>query len=99
MNMPMRMPSARWARVRLAVFRRDGYRCRECGLAGRLECDHVIPLQRGGSDDIGNMQALCRACHIEKTRREQSRPQPRGHDEWRARVAALRKESAARTVR
>ena len=36
----------RWQAVRRAVFERDGYRCTACGRAGRLECDHIEPLQR-----------------------------------------------------
>ena len=61
----------RWNLLRRQVFNRDGYRCRKCGSAGRLECDHVISLDRGGDPyDPDNLQALCRGCHIEKTRRE-----------------------------
>ena len=40
--------SRRWALVRLKVMERDGWRCRRCGKAGRLEVDHVVPLARGG---------------------------------------------------
>ena len=58
----------RWAR---AVKVRAGYRCEGCGRAGRLEADHVIPLERGGAAyDLANGQALCVACHISKNRRE-----------------------------
>lgn len=61
----------RWARIRCQVLDRDGWRCRACGRAGRLECDHVRPLERGGDPyDITNLQTLCRSCHIAKTRRE-----------------------------
>ena len=38
----------RWEAVRRTVFERDGWRCRKCGRAGRLEVDHVVPLKRGG---------------------------------------------------
>ena len=65
----------RWARVRRAVFERDGYRCVQCGVAARLECDHVVPLHRGGDEwDASNLQALCRACHIYKSRIERLHP-------------------------
>ena len=60
--------------MRLRVFERDGYRCRLCGRPGRLECDHVRPMDRLPDDadpyDLDNLQALCRGCHIRKTRRE-----------------------------
>ncbi len=59
------------ARLRRFVFIRDGYRCVRCKRAGRLECDHVIPLDRGGAPmDPENCQTLCVRCHIEKSRRE-----------------------------
>ena len=38
----------RWELVRLRVFARNGWRCRNCGRAGRLEWDHVVPLREGG---------------------------------------------------
>lgn len=67
----------RWALTRRRVFDRDGWRCRKCGGAGRLECDHIQPLERQADDadpyDLDNLQALCRGCHIDKTRRENDR--------------------------
>ena len=82
----------RWQAVRRTVFERDGYRCVMCGKAGRLECDHITPLQREpGQDpyDINVLQTLCRACHIEKTRRENRRPLTADEAAWRALVASL----------
>ena len=73
----LKIHARRWARVRRAVFERDGFRCVKCGRAGRLECDHVTPLQaEPGQDpyDMTNLQTLCRSCHIEKTRAENRRP-------------------------
>lgn len=32
-----------------------------------FEYDHIQPLVSGGSNDISNFQALCKACHLEKT--------------------------------
>ena len=73
----------RWARVRRAVFRRDRYRCRKCGKAGRLECDHLVPLRAGGDPwDMANLESLCRTCHIAKTAAENRRPDPE-RDRWR----------------
>ena len=67
----------RWAIVRRAVLKRDNFRCVECGKAGRLEVDHISPLQREpGQDpyDVNGLQTLCRACHIEKTPPRKSPP-------------------------
>ena len=73
----------RWSIVRRAVFERDGYRCVACGRAGRLECDHVTPLGRGGDPwDPNNLQTLCRSCHIEKTRGENRREPTPAEAAW-----------------
>lgn len=38
---------------------RYGNKCLCCGAEGVvLEADHVVPLTRGGSDDIGNIRDL-----------------------------------------
>ena len=76
---------ARWRTFRREVFERDGYRCRKCGRAGRLECDHIRPLSRGGAPfEIANAQALCRTCHIAKTRGERpKRPESAVRRRWR----------------
>ena len=79
----------RWAAVRRAVLKRDGFRCVMCGKSGKLECDHITPLQREpGQDvyDVDGMQTLCRACHIEKTARENRRPLTPAEAAWRALV-------------
>lgn len=31
------------------------------------EIDHIIPLYKGGNNDLSNLQALCRNCHGKKT--------------------------------
>ena len=79
----------RWERARLAALDRDGWRCRHCGKAGRLEVDHVTPLHEDpGQDpfDLRGLQSLCVDCHHAKTRGELRDPDPR-RDEWRALVA------------
>lgn len=53
-------------RLRHEVFKRDGYRCRECGASKdetKLEIDHILPVARGGTNDIDNLQTLCRECN------------------------------------
>jgi len=40
--------------------------CLSCGKLLKLEADHVIPLTEGGSNDIGNIQPLCRSCNAQK---------------------------------
>ena len=80
--------SAKWERTRRKCFDRDGHRCRQCGSAGRLECDHILNMTSliklhnlRAADmwqiealffDLDRVQTLCRGCHIVKTRFELS---------------------------
>ena len=78
----------RWSAVHHAVFERDSWRCVECCRAYRLEVNHVVPLKRGGDPwDQDNLQALCRACYIVKTRGENRRPATPAVAAWRRLVA------------
>jgi HNH endonuclease len=52
--------------VRLAVWRRDRGRCRECGDGFDLQYDHVIPLALGGASSVDNLQLLCGDCNRAK---------------------------------
>lgn len=49
----------------LAVFRRDGFRCRWCGIGGALQAHHIRPWALFPSlrFEIGNGITLCRRCH------------------------------------
>ena len=83
-NHVTRLHAKRWAATRRFVFERDGWRCVSCGRAGRLECDHIRPLERSPQQnpyDVNGLQALCRGCHIAKTSRENTRPDPQ-RDAW-----------------
>lgn len=75
---------------------RDEWRCRACGRPGRLEVDHIQPLDRNPEQDAfdpGGLQTLCRGCHIEKTRRENTKEVPEEVQAWRDRVAELLQDS------
>ena len=62
-----------WRRKREAILIRDNYTCRVCGLTTKdLEVDHIINVAQGGTDDDGNLQAICIPCHKTKTARESS---------------------------
>jgi 5-methylcytosine-specific restriction endonuclease McrA len=45
---------------------RYDYRCLCCGEQKKLEADHVIPLTKGGTSNIDNIQCLCRSCNARK---------------------------------
>ena len=56
----------KWSDVRHWVFRRDGFRCQECGSGKKLHCDHVVPVHQGGLPSESNLQTLCRDCNLAK---------------------------------
>ena len=63
----LRPNASEWAQARSAVFERDDYTCQYCGVrGGRLECDHVIPVCRGGSNDYTNLVTACFRCNRSK---------------------------------
>ena len=54
------------ASKRKRVLLRDKGRCVKCGSRENLEIDHVVPLARGGSNRLENLQLLCRSCNRRK---------------------------------
>lgn len=71
---------------------RDDWLCQPCQRKGRItpatEVDHITPKSRGGTDDLGQLQAICRECHQAKTETESAEAQGRrikpsiGEDGW-----------------
>lgn len=60
--------SPRYKAWRLAVFRRDGYKCKWCGKSGksvRLQADHVKPKAAFPElmYKLSNGRTLCKECH------------------------------------
>jgi hypothetical protein len=55
--------------IRYAVLKRVKFRCELCGVSAdkrALEVDHIVPRNKGGSDDESNLQALCYRCNAMK---------------------------------
>lgn len=54
-------------KLRYQVMRRDGFRCQLCGATQadgvKLHVDHIIPVSKGGTSDIGNLRTLCDRCN------------------------------------
>ena len=67
-----------WRDIRLKALDRDSWECQKCGRKGRLEVDHIKPMEDGGAPlDLNNLMCLCRNCHLAKTRWENTeRQQP-----------------------
>lgn len=53
-------------KIRFAIFKRDGERCRICGSTYNLEIDHIRPISKGGKSTFDNLQTLCHRCNVEK---------------------------------
>lgn len=56
-------------KIRFAIYKRDGYRCKMCGRSGdnnNLEIDHIIPISKGGKSTFDNLQTLCHDCNVKK---------------------------------
>ncbi len=52
--------------VRVAVWRRDQGKCAKCSSREKLEYDHIVPVSKGGSNAIRNIELLCEKCNREK---------------------------------
>ena len=64
--------------LRHEVFKRDGYRCVECGASNKettLHVDHILPVSQGGTNEISNLQTLCQKCNLAKSNRHWKGPQ------------------------
>jgi 5-methylcytosine-specific restriction endonuclease McrA len=50
------------------LLKRQGHKCAGCftSIKTKRHLDHVIPLARGGSNDISNLQWLCQPCNNSK---------------------------------
>jgi RNA-directed DNA polymerase len=67
-----RLPN--WSDIRLAVLKRDGYRCHLCGssvTSATAEVDHKCPIRRFkrpvDANSLDNLLTNCIACHAMKT--------------------------------
>jgi hypothetical protein len=79
--------------LRLALFERDKWRCRYCGITVTTETaslDHMIPVSKGGEGTPDNLATCCMMCNSIKSGRtyEEAAPQ------ILSRLAALRAQEA-----
>jgi ATP adenylyltransferase len=70
--------------LKFEVLKRARFRCELCGVSAEeraLEADHIVPRNKGGSDDLSNLQALCYSCNAMKRDRDntESTEQPEGN--------------------
>lgn len=48
------------------LVKRDGKFCKQCGSRHDLTVDHIVALSRGGTNDLNNLQILCRTDNSSK---------------------------------
>lgn len=55
--------------LRQQVAARDKYKCVYCGVSvhhSKCHVDHIVPLAKGGSNEISNLCLACEACNLKK---------------------------------
>jgi 5-methylcytosine-specific restriction endonuclease McrA len=56
-----------WSVIRDRIFKRDDFTCTYCfKRGGDLECDHIIPVARGGGNEDDNLTTACKPCNQSK---------------------------------
>lgn len=58
------------SRVRFAVLKRDGFKCRYCGKSSKdtiLEVDHRVPVSKAGKSTMDNLITSCIRCNRGKS--------------------------------
>lgn len=62
-----RLNATQWAQLRQSIFIRDDFTCIYCHTrGGSLECDHIIPISNGGTNEPGNLVTACKKCNRDK---------------------------------
>lgn len=59
-----------WENRRKKLKEIRNYKCVKCGNNYRLQIHHIIPLSKGGSNKIENLEFVCRNCHLKLHRQE-----------------------------
>lgn len=52
--------------IKKFLIEERGPYCESCGEKVELQVDHIVPISRGGTYDMGNLQLLCYECHQKK---------------------------------
>lgn len=58
-----------WEELRRRVLIRDPV-CLNCHKQRSSRADHIVPVSRGGKDELSNLQGMCESCHNSKTATE-----------------------------
>lgn len=86
-----RRDPSNWKAIKQLVAERDNHQCQDYMRDGTpcpdqgTECDHIIPLSQGGTDNLDNLRMLCKWHHARKTAREGVNARKTGVSEKRPR--------------
>ena len=59
-----------WEAIRYLVYKRDHFTCQDCAITkSSLDIHHIVPFLSGGSNELDNLIALCRKCHMKAEHR------------------------------
>lgn len=63
-NTYVRKPIPQYIKTQLLFD--SNFECKICSSSLNLEIDHIHPVSKGGTNDINNLQVLCRVCNRKK---------------------------------
>ena len=58
--------------IKYDIMKRDNFKCQYCGKSPAidsnviLEIDHILPVSKGGTNEIENLKTICKDCNIGK---------------------------------
>jgi hypothetical protein len=83
------MRTPKWTELKKQVFSRAGGVCERCHVAQAVHCLHVVWDRFGGSEQLEDLMAVCRACYLSSQPwfREQQREKKRQQDEQKRQEA------------
>lgn len=60
-------------KIKPIVLTKFGHKCANCNSVDQLQLDHIVALSMGGSNDIDNLQILCKKCNTSKGGRKRKK--------------------------
>lgn len=72
-EMSARLNDKKWQKIRVQVWKRDGFKCQHCckQLARGLKpiTHHIVPWRETQDDSMDNLVTLCNSCHLKEHHR------------------------------